>query len=375
MRGPMLIAYDLRYAADHFTGIGTHAFALFEALLSLPGDERYAVLWDPRLEHMRFDVTRFAHHPRVLWTERAAGPLHPLGMVATAAWLRRSRADVYLSPFYLRPPMAPCPCLLTIHDVWPLRLREGLGGWRGTAYRASLAWARGAHTVITSSEFSRNEIVELLRIPKRRVRAIRLGVPPRPPQIAPRRPRRAPAGRFALVVGDNRPRKNLAALARAWALLGPDPALELVSAGPADPRYATMERLAAEAGAHAVTGLGWVEEPELEWLYANATMLLFPSRYEGFGFPLVEAFVRGLPVVAAGIPVLLEIGEGVCVFLDPDDPAAWGATIRRLAGSITERDELAAAGRARARELRYEDTARATLALLHEAVAGAGARP
>src|SRR5207249_5084155 len=117
MRGPMLIAYDLRYAADHFTGIGTHAFALFEALLSLPGDERYAVLWDPRLEHMRFDVTRFAHHPRVLWTERAAGPLHPLGMVATAAWLRRSRADVYLSPFYLRPPMAPCPCLLTIHDV------------------------------------------------------------------------------------------------------------------------------------------------------------------------------------------------------------------------------------------------------------------
>src|SRR2546427_526937 len=82
--------------------------------------------------------------------------------------------------------------------------------------------------------------------------------------------------------------------ARAWALFGPAPSLELVSAGPADPRYATMERLAAEVGARAVMGLGWVEESELEWLYANATLVLFPSRYEGFGFPLVEAFVRGL---------------------------------------------------------------------------------
>src|SRR5262245_39058150 len=179
VRDSLLIGFDLRYAADHFTGIGTHAFALFEALLALPGDERYAVLWDPRLEHRRFDLTRFADHPRVCWAERAAGPLHPLGMVATAAWLRSCRANVYLSPFYLRPPAAPCPCLLTIHDVWPLRLREGLGGWRGIAYRASLTWARGAHTIITSSQFSRREIVELLHMSERRARAIRLWAAPR----------------------------------------------------------------------------------------------------------------------------------------------------------------------------------------------------
>ena len=57
-------------------------------------------------------------------TERTAGPLHPLGMIATAIWLRESKADAYLSPFSLRPPGAPCPCLLTIHDVWPLRLKD-----------------------------------------------------------------------------------------------------------------------------------------------------------------------------------------------------------------------------------------------------------
>jgi len=362
----MLIGFDLRYAADHFTGIGTHACALFEALLELPGDERYAALWDPRLEGRRYGVARFASHPRVDWTERAASPLTPLGMVATAGWLRETGADVYLSPFYLRPPGAPCPCLLTIHDVWPLRL-EGLGVWRGWAYRAVLAWARASHTIITSSEFSRREIVQLLRMPEERVRAIRLGVPPRQQRVSPRRPARAPAGPFALVVGDNRPRKNLAALARAWALMGEEPALELVSAGPADSRYPAMERLAKEAGARRVTGLGWVEEHELEWLYANATLVLFPTRYEGFGFPLVEAFVRGLPVVASGIPVLREIGDGACVFLDPDDPGAWAAAIRRLAGSARERESFVAAGRARSLELRYEDTARATLELLREA--------
>jgi len=372
MSDSMLIGFDLRYAADHFTGIGTHAFALFEALLELPGEERYAALWDPRLESRRCGVERFRNHPRVHWTERAAGPLHPLGMIATAAWLRETGADVYLSPFYLRPPLAPCPCLLTIHDVWPLRLEEGLRGWRGWTYRLVLAWARGAATIITSSEFSRREIVQLLRMPEERVRAIRLGVPPRRAQVVPLRPLRAPAGPFALAVGDNRPRKNLATLAGAWARMGSDPPLELVSVGPADSRYPTMERLASEAGARRVTGLGWVEEPELEWLYANAMLVLFPTRYEGFGFPLVEAFVRGLPVVASGIPVLREIGDGVCVFLDPDDPEGWATAIRRLAGSPRERETLAAAGRARARELRYEDTARATLALLREAAGSEG---
>ena len=101
----------------------------------------------------------------------------------------------------------------------------------------------------------------------------------------------------------------------------------------------------------------------------DATLVLFPSRYEGFGFPLAEAFERGLPVVASGIPVLREIGEGACVFLDPDDADGWAAAILRLAGSGRERESLAAAGRVRAGELRYEDTARATLALLRETAA------
>ncbi len=363
----MIVAYDLRYAADHFTGIGTHAYALLEALLELPGDERYAVLWHPGLRNHRYDVRALASHPRVVWHERAIDPIQPWGILQSGAWVRSVRADVYLSPFYLRPVSPGCPSLLTIHDVWPLRLPVGLSWLKGRLYRASLAYARGARFIVTSSRFSQGEIATLLRLPSDRVRAIRLGVPPPVAEAEPRRPERLAEGPFALVVGDNRPRKNLAVLARAWATFGARPPLGLVSAGPVDARFPSLERFANDAHATGVTSLGWVEESELAWLYRNATVVLFPSLYEGFGFPLVEAFVRGVPALAADIPVLREIGEGAARFVEPERSDAWAGEVARLAASPAERAGLAEAGRVRARELPYRETAQATLTLLREA--------
>jgi glycosyltransferase involved in cell wall biosynthesis len=369
----VLIAYDLRYAADHFTGIGTHAHALFAALLELPGDERYAVLWDPRLENQRFDLRAFASHPRVTWHERAIAPLGPASPLQLGAWLRSVRPDVYLSPFYFAPVGAPCPVLLTIHDVWPLRLPEGFSWARGAFYRLSLQLARRARFIVTSSRFSQGEIVSLLPMPESRVRAIRLGVPPAPRVDAERRPAALVADRFALVVGDNRPRKNLHTLARAWAALGDRPPLALVSAGPNDARYPSLARLAAESGARDVHSLGWVGEPELAWLYRNAEMILFPSRYEGFGFPLVEAFVHGRPTIAADIPVLREIAEGVTWFVPVDADREWADAVRTLSNDAGLRETKSRAGHVRAAELRYQDTAIETLDLVREA-AGATIR-
>lgn len=364
----MIVAYDLRYAADHFTGIGTHAYALLAALLELPGDERYAVLWHPRLRNRRYDVRALASHPRVEWHERAIDPIQPWGVLQAGAWVRSVHADVYLSPFYLRPVGAGCPTVLTIHDVWPLRLPVGLSWLKGRLYRASLAHARGARFIVTSSRFSQDEIATLLRLPIDRVRAIRLGVPPPVAEAEPRRPGRLEPGPFALVVGDNRPRKNLGMLACAWASFGGDPPLRLVSAGPIDARFPSLTQFADQARATGVTSLGWVEESELAWLYRNAEMVLFPSQYEGFGFPLVEAFVRGIPILAADIPVLREIGEGAARFIAPDRPEAWAHEAARLASDAKERASLAEAGRSRAAELPYRATAQETLALLREAM-------
>jgi glycosyltransferase involved in cell wall biosynthesis len=362
----VLIAYDLRFAADHFTGIGTHAYALLRAMLERPGDEHYAVLWNPRLDSRRYDVREFVSHPRVRWVERRIAPLGPLSAWEVGSWLRHVRPDVYLSPYVLLPEGARCPCVLTVHDVHPLRRHDELPFVRQWIYRIMMSRARSASAIVTSSEFSRREIVELMHALPDRVHAIRLGVPPRARSTPPRRPAGLPEGPFALVVGDNRPRKNLAALARAWARFGDSPPLRLVGAGPAIPRHPSLSALAARERAQGVTALGWVDEPELGWLYDNATLVLFPSLYEGFGFPLAEAFDRGLPAVVADIPTLREVGEGAATFVPAGDDQAWAESIGRIAADARARIELREAGLRRAAELDYRTTAAQTLALLRE---------
>lgn len=369
MAGPVRVAYDLRYAADHFTGIGTHAFALLGAMLELPDDDEFHVLWDPGLRHRRYQVRAFAAHPRVVWHERRGWPLRPWAGWLTGAWLRQVRPDVYLSPFYLMPQGARCPSVLTLHDVWPLRLPDRLSGWRRLAIRHGLAQLRRARRVVTSSDFSRREILATLGLDPDRVVPIPLGVPPRVGNVPPRPPRHAPEGPFALVVGDNRPRKNLELLARVWADLGDPPPLLLVSAGPEDRRYASLARLASRAGARGMRSVGWVEEAQLEWLYSHARLVLHPSRYEGFGFPLVESLARGVPALSSDIPTAREVAAGAAEFLDPDDAPAWASAIRRLAASDAERDRRALAARERARHLDYRITAARTRELLRQAAA------
>ena len=102
----------MRYADDHFTGIGTHAFCLLEALLALPGPERYAVLWSPALSHSRFDFEPLRRHPRVDWIERPFSPLGLASLWKVGRLMRELRPAVYFSPFYFMPLWPGCPCVL-----------------------------------------------------------------------------------------------------------------------------------------------------------------------------------------------------------------------------------------------------------------------
>jgi len=366
----MTIAYDLRFASDHFTGIGTHAFCLLEALLAVPGEERYQVLWDPGLKNTRFDFEPIRTHPRVRWVERACPPLGLAALWSIGRTLRELAPDVYLSPFYFMPISPGCPCVLTLHDVWPLRLPGGLKFWPRTLYQLSLARAAQARFILTSCDFSRREIEELAAVEPGQVRVVHLGLPPVRGRVAPRRPANVPEGPFALVVGINKPHKNLATLAAAWAKLGPVPPLALVSAGPEDPRHPRLGPLAEKYKARSVVALGKVSEAELEWLYRNAIIGLFPTLYEGFGLPMVEAFRHGVPMLASDIPTLRETGAQAAWFLPPLNAAAWADAVRELARDPETREGLRRAGRERAAQLTYDRTARGTLEVLRAAANG-----
>ncbi len=356
----MNLAYDLRYAADHFPGIGTHARALAGALLEQGGIDSVTFLWNPHARNTRFDLGALRAHPRARWHEVDVPALHPRTASATGRIVSRLGVDAYLSPFWLRPEGTRTPCVLTLHDVLPLA-EPGSTSWpRRWVYALALDQAAKAAAVVTSSRFSRGEILRLTRIRPERLHVVPLGVTPPGALVA--KPERAPRRPFALVVGANRPHKGLDTLARAWRSFAGDPPLALVSAG-ADPRGAFPLADAAREipDLHA---LGTVTPAELEWLYANATLVLVPSRYEGFGLPLLEAAARGVAVIASDIPPLRETGEGVPRFVPAGDPLAWAAAVRELAADPAARARMGDAGRARAQTYTSERCATQVAALL-----------
>jgi glycosyltransferase involved in cell wall biosynthesis len=344
------LIYDLRYATDHFPGIGTHARALAGALLERGRVDSVTLLWDPSARNTRFDLEPLRRHPRARWLDvdvpaLATGTAHGTGRI-----LARLPADVFLSPFWLRPEGARIPCVLTVHDVLPLALPRLTNLPKRWAYAWAMRRAAGAAAVLTSSRFSRDEILRRTRIPAERLHVIPLGIAR--VEATPERPAGAPPGPFALTVGANRPHKGLETLARVWRGFAGSPPLALVGAGANAPGRFSLAQLSREVnGVHA---LGYVPPAELEWLYRNATLVLVPSRYEGFGLPLLEAAARGAPVVASDIPALREIGEGVARFVASDDASAWARAIRELSGDDPARERMRADGIARAAEYDYD---------------------
>lgn len=362
----MRIAYDLRYASDHFPGIGTHAFHLLEGLLGLPGEEIFEVLWNPGLKNTRFDLEPIRSHARVRWTESVVMPMGFDSPWRMGRLLRSLRPDVYFSPFGIMPWKPKCPCVLTIHDVLPLRT-DGVP-WRARFwFRVLLEAAHQARFLAVPSMFSRDELVQVAPMASKRVRVVPQGIPPRPATRVTRRPPKLGDSPFALVVGVNKPHKNLSLTVEAWAGWGKHPPLTLAVAGPEDPRYPRTAEMARRRDVAAVIGLGRVSEAELDWLYAHATIVLVPSRYEGFCFPMAEAIGAGAPVLASDIPPLRELGEGVARFLPRETPESWTSEIARLIADPGELERMRCASRVRSGQLGYDRTASAALQLFREA--------
>jgi alpha-1,3-rhamnosyl/mannosyltransferase len=350
--------FDLRYASDHFSGIGTYTYGLARALIEAPGDERWRMLWSPRLACTRFELEPLRSHPRVDWVETLVPPLGWNTAAGTGTLLRRLRSEVHISPFWLLPDRPPMPVVLTVHDLLPIAVPGSTSGLRRWLYRMALDRAASAAAILVNSRFTCEELVRRTRIPAGRVHVVPHAI--LPPRSSPgERPAGIGDAAFALVVGVNKPHKNLGVLIRAWS--GPGaPELDLVGAGFVDRRHPAFP-----AGAARMHWLGRVKEAELEWLYRHATLVLCPSRYEGFGLPLLEAAARGRPVVASDVPALRETGEGAARFV-PDDAGVWAAVVSELAADAAAREAMGRAGIARAAAFDFESCAARTLAVLRE---------
>jgi len=296
--------------------------------------------------------------------------------VALPAALRRDQVDVFLSPYYKRPLSAPCPTVVTIHDLFFI----GYPGRRRPLYDAAMTrlarlYATGAGAVITDSEHSRRAIVERLGLAAERTVVIPVGLGAEFRPAVPSAAQRARYGLgpgYALYVGNFLPHKNLPRLLRAWVTL-PEPlaaGLRLVLAGGARAGRPALEALVASLGlGERVVFAGLVDDADLPALYGGATAVVLPSLEEGFGLPALEAMACGAPVVASRRGALPEVVADAGVLVDPEDESALAAALARVLGSADERVSLVQRGLARAAQFTGERTAGRVIDLLQATAA------
>jgi glycosyltransferase involved in cell wall biosynthesis len=271
--------------------------------------------------------------------------------------LKRLKPD--LAHFlYAMPPRYRGRSVVTVHDLSFEHFRDVMSLRDRLLFRTQVPRsARRAARVLTGSEWTKRDLVEHYGLAPDRIAVTPYGVDP---VYRPEGPRAD--GRYALFVGAIQPRKDPLAALEAIALVDSD--LRLLLVGP--------EKLGADRVHDAILELGLegrvelrghVERDELAALYRGAAVLVYPSRYEGFGLPVLEAMASGTPVVATTAASLPEVAGDAAVLVEPGNPAALAGGIER---ALADRERLVAAGLERARGFSWAETARQTLAVYRE---------
>ncbi|HEV7698684.1 MAG TPA: glycosyltransferase family 1 protein [Pyrinomonadaceae bacterium] len=361
----MRIAIDGHSIGTALAGNETYSSNLIESLAAIDADNEYTIY-----------VTRSAAVDRLSgrWPNfkvRRIFPHTPLIRVplALSIELRRRPVDL-LHVQFTAPPWAPCKVVATIHDLSYEHLPETFT--RRGSFQIRLTTRRTARTadhVITPSEFSRQDIVSTYGLAENAVTSIPLAAssalkPATRTEIDRVRLKYGFRDDPVLCVGSIQPRKNLVRLIRAYAGLLKDGAdlPQLVLVGKR--AWLSAESISAirQSGCEGrVIVTGYVPEEDLAALYSAAKCFIYPSFFEGFGLPLLEAMQCGTPVIAGNRTSLPEVVGEAGVMVDPLDVSAIAAGLSRVLGDAKLRQELSLRGLERARQFSWRETARRTL--------------
>ncbi|MDQ6670769.1 MAG: glycosyltransferase family 4 protein [Chloroflexota bacterium] len=385
----MRIGINALFLQKPATGMGNHLLHLLEGLDSLEEKDQQYVLLAPRFRRAytvrapqlsdRFRevkvvsrLARLGENVEQVWWEQ-------VGIVRAGS---RERVDLLHCPYWSNPVWSPWPTVVTVHDVIQFVLPEY--AWRKISrvyFGLVSAGARRADAVITVSECSKRDIVKLLGLAPERIHVIGNAVdaslfPVRDAWLlASVRERYEIGPRFVLYFGGFDMRKNVPRLIEAYGLLPERLRREyqLVIAGRyqnlghplyPDPRE-TVRRLGLDGN---VVFTGQIREQDKAPLFSAATVFAFPSLYEGFGIPVLEAMACGTPVVTSNVSALPEVAGDASLLVDPYHTGEISDALAELLESQARRDQLARRGLERARRFTWRQVAEQTVRVYKEIV-------
>lgn len=379
----MRAVIDARPALDpRRTGVGHYTQQLIRHLPHADPDSEY-VAWYLHARGLLRPRSFFAGVKAPNLSEKAArfparvfGPMSSRLGVPRVEW--SAEFDVLLATNFLPPATRSPGVVMVVHDLAYERLPETAPHMDDRWRRRFDGWLRRAAGVLVPSNSTKRDLLDAHPIDEDKVHVTPLGVDmaafaPAPPEAVDAVRRKYGIDQpYALFVGGLEPRKNLEALVRAFAMTAPGTRL-VIAGGPVrwDPR--ASDRLEAsvadlESAARArIVRTGYVSDREKVALMTGAELLAYPSLYEGFGFPVLEGFAAGLPVLTSNVSSLPEVAGDAAVAVDPHDLEAIAAGIEQLFGDADLRAMLSAAGLTRASRFTWEATARCTADALHAA--------
>jgi alpha-1,3-rhamnosyl/mannosyltransferase len=392
---------DARTATPHFPGIGRYVTNLARSMIPLlAAGERLSVLYHPQ-------------HPLDLPASLAVARLpvaaSPFGLAQQ--WqlprlLHLLRADLYHSAYVVMPYFPRVPTVLTVYDLIPLLYPEQSSRRARLAARGANHLAlRAARRVLAISEATRRDYIRHLGVGSDKivtvplaaeVRSQETGVRSQGSGVREQELRSTPQceafrwdairdsqhaahpaalAPYALYLGSNKPHKNLVRLVEAWGIANRKSQItnhRLVIAGAWDVCYPEARQRAAALGlADKIVFLGPAAEAELPALYAGATLFVFPSLYEGFGLPVLEAMACGTPVVCSNTSSLPEVAGDAAILVDPLDVDVLAAAIGRALGDVTLRVQMRDKGLTQAARFSWAQTALRTLEIYRQAAQSA----
>lgn len=365
----MSIVIDARLNAYRTGGIPQYTRELTSAMVRVAPRQELILL-----QHRR-QPERIVSAPNVTRRVIYTPPHHRLEQLTLPIEIGAIRPQVALFPDFIAPLYRTFPAVVTIHDLAFLHFDDLLDDNAKAFYGRVGASAKRAQGIIAVSESTKRDIVELLNIPADTIHVIYEAAAPHfvPLERIPHERKRingfdVASNNYILFVSTIEPRKNLPMLLHALRICRdrhPNRNYQLVAAGSRGWREKPiLEQIEHLRLGDAVTLLGNVNDNDLHWLYANARIYANPSRYEGFGLPLLEALACGAPSIASDTSSLPEVGGKAVQYLPVDDPGAWADALELIWSDDILRHEMANRGPVQAAQFSWDTAAQQTLKLL-----------